>query len=131
VTRPESSSRGLDQARCELDARAFHHVHLGVVTDDDLAEMANGFGRIAVEARDPRTVRAVSPSSEDGARKNTLSSRYGFGAFPKSSAPQAKRRCAGSRDQTRTSRGSGDAVAGSKRRRTTLGSRRALTEEHS
>jgi alpha-ketoglutarate-dependent taurine dioxygenase len=72
----------LDEARRELDARGFVQAHLGAMTDEELTELALRFGRIAVEPRDPRPVRAVSPSTEGNARQNTLSSRYGFGAFP-------------------------------------------------
>jgi hypothetical protein len=71
-----------EEARRELDARAFLYFALGEATDNDLVEFAHTFGRIAVEVRDPRPVRAISPNSETDARQNTLSSRYGFRAFP-------------------------------------------------
>lgn len=73
---------GVEDVRRELEMRAFYYARFGDVTDDDLAGFARGFGAIAVEPRDARTVRPVSPSGEADARRNTLSSRYGFGAFP-------------------------------------------------
>lgn len=72
----------LQETRRDLDACAFHHTRVGTVSDADLIEVAQALGRVEVEARDPRPVREVSPSTEAGARPNTLSSRYGFGAFP-------------------------------------------------
>jgi alpha-ketoglutarate-dependent taurine dioxygenase len=72
----------VEGARQDLEARAFFHGRVGDATDEDLINLAEAFGRIVVEPRDPRPVRAISPSREADARQNTLSSRYGFGAFP-------------------------------------------------
>ena len=72
----------VEDGRRALDADAFADVLLGKVTDENPVHLAEGFGRIAVEPRDPRPVRDISPNSEADTRQNTLSSRYGFGAFP-------------------------------------------------
>ena len=81
TTTASASNRTNDAAR-EVAASGYCQVHLGRASDDDLVAFARAFGRIGLEPRDPRPVRPVSPSSENEARKNTLSSRYGFGPFP-------------------------------------------------
>lgn len=45
-------------------------------------QLAQRLGRPSGDVRDPRIVRAISPQAHSAALKNSLSSRYGLGAFP-------------------------------------------------
>ena len=47
-----------------------------------LADIASGLGIITKDRRAPEAFRSISPERIESARPNTLSSRYGLGAFP-------------------------------------------------
>jgi L-asparagine oxygenase len=70
-------------ARPALTSNGFYRLSCGVVLDDDaLIAVTRLVGSPFGEPRDPRLVRPTSPISAAHAPSNTLSSRYGFGAFP-------------------------------------------------
>jgi len=54
--------------------------HVGSV--EKALSMAAGMGRVTHDPRHPDNVRRISPQSLELANPNTLSSRYGLGAFP-------------------------------------------------
>jgi L-asparagine oxygenase len=52
------------------------------VCQGHLLDILRRIGRIRVDPRSPELVRDISPQSIQSAKENTLSSRYGTGAFP-------------------------------------------------
>jgi len=52
------------------------------VEEGALPSVAAELGTIRTDSRSPAPLRAISPSSSGVAKTNTLSSRFGFGAFP-------------------------------------------------
>ena len=70
------------EIRSQLADHAFFHASVGEVDDVALLALAEALGRVAVDRRDPRPVRSVSPREAGDARPNTLSSRHGLGTFP-------------------------------------------------
>jgi hypothetical protein len=72
---------GLDAtAHRSLRAHGFHY-QPGVEARDCLA-VANSLGVPVGDARNPEPLRLIRPQPLDKAKTNTLSSRYGLGAFP-------------------------------------------------
>jgi len=51
-------------------------------TESSVLRLATALGVPMAEERDPRVYRPISPVTQDMAKPNTLSSRYGTGAFP-------------------------------------------------
>jgi L-asparagine oxygenase len=51
------------------------------VNFNDIERIAGSFGPILMDARHPSRVRLISPQRTEDANQNTLSSRYGTGAF--------------------------------------------------
>jgi len=83
----ESGSGGdvYDDARTLRDAVREHGYALAAVTakaDADLVAVARTLGTPAVESRDRVLVKTISPVAKEDAPRNTLSERYGAGAFP-------------------------------------------------
>jgi hypothetical protein len=55
---------------------------VGCLASSELLELATKLGKPVADARDRCLVKPVSPASNFAAPPNTLSSRYGLGAFP-------------------------------------------------
>jgi L-asparagine oxygenase len=70
----------LEEILRELGERGFHHS--SCLEAGDLLDLCAQLGRPRGDQRDPRIIRTLSPQEPVDAPANTLSSRYGLGAFP-------------------------------------------------
>jgi alpha-ketoglutarate-dependent taurine dioxygenase len=68
----------LDSRELERDGYTF----MRNVSETNLAQLAQKLGPIRVDPRSPVPVRDIRPQPVHSAKNNTLSSRYGTGAFP-------------------------------------------------
>jgi alpha-ketoglutarate-dependent taurine dioxygenase len=66
----------------EVAERGYYLGGVGDLRDDAALQFSSHFGEVVPDARDGRLVKTIAPSESRVASRNTLSSRYGYGAFP-------------------------------------------------